>query len=209
MPLQQLQRPAGWEQSHDSLCISRTAEPARSCQSRSMKTTAGSPSAYAVVQQVTTGPEHQQQHSRHLAAIISGQQQLCRTQKGCISTQPSRICNLAGSASQTLLQQATWCRTLSPVATGNSSSHVAGQAREFATKLKPKFTGGKVKPYSSLKERFKMTATGKFIRFRPGHRHKRVVKSGRQNRELSSSRVVYPASANIMKRLGFARRHFA
>lgn len=80
--------------------------------------------------------------------------------------------------------------------------------RGFAT-LKPKFVGGKLKTYSSFKQRFKMTANGKILRFRPGHRHKRVVKSGRQNRELGSAVVVHPTFATIMKHLGFKRRSFA
>ena len=37
------------------------------------------------------------------------------------------------------------------------------QAAAFATKLKPKFLGGKIKPYSSYKERFKVTAAGELL----------------------------------------------
>ncbi|KAK9804589.1 hypothetical protein WJX73_003635 [Symbiochloris irregularis] len=81
--------------------------------------------------------------------------------------------------------------------------------RCYASAPVPRFTGKKLRPYSSYKERFKMTGEGKIKRMRPGHRHKRSSKSGRQNLLLKGSAMVFSAVANKMKRLGFDRRAFA
>lgn len=71
------------------------------------------------------------------------------------------------------------------------------------SKLKPKHAGGKLKVYSSFKERFKLTATGKIKYMPPGHRHKRSAKTADQNRALRKSNVLFSTYANTMKRLGF------
>lgn len=83
------------------------------------------------------------------------------------------------------------------------------QSRGYASGPVPRFTGKKLKPYSSYRERFKLMANGKIKRMHPGHRHKRHPKSGRQNLLLKGSAVVFPAVANKMKRIGFTRRAFA
>lgn len=83
------------------------------------------------------------------------------------------------------------------------------QQRSYAKQLKPKHVGRKLRTYSSLKERFKMTGSGKYRRFPAGHRHKRTPKSAQQNRRLGSTKTVHPTWGNIMKRLGHMRRAFA
>lgn len=80
--------------------------------------------------------------------------------------------------------------------------------RGFATKLRPRFTGCKLKPYSSYKERFKMTGTGKIRYMRPGAVHKHFNKSRRQNAELSKTKVLYETYAKTMRKLGFKMRSF-
>ncbi|KAK9814093.1 hypothetical protein WJX72_000547 [[Myrmecia] bisecta] len=69
--------------------------------------------------------------------------------------------------------------------------------------LKPRFTGGKLKPYTAYKERFKLTATGLVRYFRSGHRHRRFIKSNKQRRGLKKSAIMHDAYATTMKRLGF------
>ncbi|CAK0763565.1 hypothetical protein CVIRNUC_003071 [Coccomyxa viridis] len=82
--------------------------------------------------------------------------------------------------------------------------------RGFAacSKLRPKFTGGKLKQYSGFKERFKLTGTGKIRHMRTGHRHKRYPKTSDQNRSLSKARNLFQTYAITMKKLGFKRRAF-
>ncbi|KAK9844548.1 hypothetical protein WJX74_003893 [Apatococcus lobatus] len=84
-------------------------------------------------------------------------------------------------------------------------------ARGFADKswdvIQPAKT--KLKLYSSYKERFKMTGSGKIRAMRPGHRHKRFVKSNNQNRALRKTKLVHHAYAQTMKKLGFRMRSFA
>lgn len=63
--------------------------------------------------------------------------------------------------------------------------------------------------FSSYKERFKMTGSGKIRAMRPGHRHKRFVKSNNQNRALRKTKLVHCAYAQTMKKLGFSMRSFA
>lgn len=70
-------------------------------------------------------------------------------------------------------------------------------------KLKPKFLGGKLKPYSSYKERFKLTGTGKVLFPGLGHVHKRFNKGRQQRLRLSKTKVLHLAYAKTMKRLGF------
>lgn len=75
-------------------------------------------------------------------------------------------------------------------------------------RLTPKFKGGKLKPYSSYKERFKTTATGLVLFKRPGHRHKRFSKGPHRNRQLRRTQVLTNAYTATMQRLGFVSRHF-
>ncbi|EFN52243.1 hypothetical protein CHLNCDRAFT_139123 [Chlorella variabilis] len=77
-----------------------------------------------------------------------------------------------------------------------------------APHLVPRFRGGKVKPYSSYKRRFKLTATGKVLYPRPGHVHKRFNKTKRQLFELSGMQVMKPRYAKTVKKIGFKLRHF-
>lgn len=76
------------------------------------------------------------------------------------------------------------------------------------SKLTPKFTGGKLKPYSSYKERFKTTANGLILFKRPGHRHKRFSKGPHRNRQLRRTQVLTSAYTATMQRLGFVSRRF-
>jgi ribosomal protein L35 len=55
---------------------------------------------------------------------------------------------------------------------------------------------------------FYLFSSGKIKFMRPGHRHKRFVKSSKQNRNLSKSKVLHDAYATTMKRLGFTMRSF-
>lgn len=57
--------------------------------------------------------------------------------------------------------------------------------------------------YSTFKERFKLTATGKVRLMRPGHRHKRTPKSSDQNRRLRKGMNLFDTYAKTMKKLGF------
>jgi ribosomal protein L35 len=72
----------------------------------------------------------------------------------------------------------------------------------------PRFRGGKQKSYSSYKERFKTTGTGKIRYMRPGHVHKRCKKSSRHNAQLAKTQLVQPAYAKIMRKIGFKMRSF-
>lgn len=54
-----------------------------------------------------------------------------------------------------------------------------------------------------------MTGSGKIRAMRPGHRHKRFVKSSNQNRSLRKTKIVHHAYAQTMKKLGFSMRSFA
>ncbi len=62
--------------------------------------------------------------------------------------------------------------------------------------------------YSRYKERFKLTATGKVLFFRPGHRHKRWAKTSKQLRNLRKSVTMHDTYAHTMKKLGFKMTTF-
>jgi large subunit ribosomal protein L35 len=86
----------------------------------------------------------------------------------------------------------------------NGALHAALPSRWFSSsKLKPKHVGCKLKVYSSFKERFKLTATGRVKYMPPGHRHKRSSKSMDQNRNLRKSSMLFSTYAKTMKKLGF------
>ena len=57
--------------------------------------------------------------------------------------------------------------------------------------------------YSTFKERFKLTGTGKIRLMHPGHRHKRTPKSSDQNRRLRKGMNLFDTYAKTMKKLGF------
>ncbi len=86
----------------------------------------------------------------------------------------------------------------------NGALHAVLLARWFSgSKLKPKHVGGKLKVYSSFKERFKLTGTGRVKYMPPGHRHRRSRKSADQNRQLRKSSMLFSTYAKTMKKLGF------
>ena len=104
-------------------------------------------------------------------------------------------------------------RTTAPItsATGTASAllRALGGIRHASTrKVKPPFQGGKLKPYSAFKSRFKMTGTGKIRYMRPGHVHKRYNKGSRQLQELGETKVMQATYAKTMRRLGFTMRRF-
>jgi ribosomal protein L35 len=81
-------------------------------------------------------------------------------------------------------------------------------AARAASTLTPPFVGGKMKPYSAYKRRFKTTATGKIKYMKPGHVHKRFNKGGRQLDTLSGSKIMHRTYQKVMQKLGFTRRSF-
>lgn len=81
------------------------------------------------------------------------------------------------------------------------------QSRHMS-KLVPRFTGGKLRPYTSYRERFKTSGTGLILFRRPGHRHKRYSKGPKRNRQLRSTQVLTQAYTATMQRLGFVSRRF-
>lgn len=95
---------------------------------------------------------------------------------------------------------------------GSFSSFLSlgGVRRASTVKAKPPFQGGKLKPYSAFKNRFKMTGTGKIRYMRPGNVHKRHNKGRRQLQDLGETQVMQTTSAyaKTMKRLGFVMRRF-
>lgn len=100
-------------------------------------------------------------------------------------------------------------RYLSDSSSGSQSpSQTLGLRLMSSSHLVPRFIGGKIKPYSSYKQRFKLTG-GQKIRFmKPGYVHKRYNKSTRRLFSLSKTEVVHNAYAVTMKKLGFSMRHF-
>jgi len=102
------------------------------------------------------------------------------------------------------------CNFWSRCQSGTSSSFLSlGGVRHASTvKVKPPFQGGKLKPYSAFKSRFKMTATGKIRFMRPGNVHKRHNKGRRQLQDLGQTQMVQDTYAKTMKRLGFVMRRF-
>lgn len=88
--------------------------------------------------------------------------------------------------------------------TGGQFSIAPLFTRGFAARgLKPEFVGGKLKPYSSYRERFRVEAGGRIRCQRPGHRHKRFVKGPKRNRKLRQRMTLHDAYARTMKKLGF------
>jgi ribosomal protein L35 len=65
-----------------------------------------------------------------------------------------------------------------------------------------------MKPYTSYRSRFKMTATGKIRYMRPGRTHKRHNKGRRQLADLGATQMMDEAWAKTMRRLGFVMRRF-
>ncbi|GJP47819.1 hypothetical protein CLOM_g9966 [Closterium sp. NIES-68] len=76
-------------------------------------------------------------------------------------------------------------------------SAVSG-CRFFGSKIK-------VKPYSSLKRRFKLLANGEYKRWRSGKRHNASTKTKKQRRQLRRPSVVPPGLKQPMRYLGFRR----
>lgn len=64
----------------------------------------------------------------------------------------------------------------------------------------------KIKPYSSWKRRFQLTASGKFIRKQKGKRHKSFGKTPKQRMRLRGTRLVDASLVQPMKKLGFKLR---
>lgn len=54
-----------------------------------------------------------------------------------------------------------------------------------------------MKHYSSYKERFRMTGTGGIKFMRPGHRHKRFVKSPKRNAALRKGKMLHEVCTHI------------
>ncbi|PSC70598.1 50S ribosomal L35 [Micractinium conductrix] len=75
---------------------------------------------------------------------------------------------------------------------------------------KLRFKGGKMKTYSSMKSRFRLTggAEPKVMYSRPGHVHKRFNKSKRQLFALSGTQALTPKYAKVVKKLGFCARRW-
>jgi ribosomal protein L35 len=122
---------------------------------------------------------------------------------------PQRSAAAFGKENSALsLQHVCSCWLSSTLLAG--SGQIGSGIRHLASKaaLKPKFVGGKMKVYSSYKERFKMSATGKIRYMRPGHRHKRFVKGSNRNRSLRKGKNLFNTYANTMKKLGFKMRTF-
>lgn len=82
---------------------------------------------------------------------------------------------------------------------GRPSDAFNSISRAFATGSKKT----KIKPYSSLKRRFKLLANGEFKRWKAGKRHKATVKTKKQRRQLRKPSVVSPGLAYAMKKLNF------
>eukprot|EP00890_Picochlorum_soloecismus_P001820 jgi/Picsp_1/2639/NSC_00869-R1_structural constituent of ribosome len=72
----------------------------------------------------------------------------------------------------------------------------------------PLEAGGKAKPYSSLKRRFKLTGSGTMRCMSPGFVHKRFNKSKRRLLRLSKGILLPPTFEKAMKKLGFVSRKY-
>lgn len=70
------------------------------------------------------------------------------------------------------------------------------ETRGFAT------THAKLKTPSGLRDRFRITATGKYVRSKSGHRHLAYDKSSKRKRTLRQPAIVHKAWAKVMKLLG-------
>lgn len=114
-------------------------------------------------------------------------------------------------------QSFSTCSALQPTATisllpriccQDGLMHTQMMQVRHMSKLKPKFTGGKLRPFSSFSERFKVTGSGLIVFKRPGHRHKRFSKGPHRNRQLRRTQVLTNAYTTTMKKLGFVSRHY-
>ena len=64
----------------------------------------------------------------------------------------------------------------------------------------------KIKPYSSWKKRFRITASGEFQRKQKGRRHKSFSKSPKQRMRLRAVRLVHTTLVTPMRKLGYKLR---
>ena len=81
--------------------------------------------------------------------------------------------------------------------------------RAYARKVKVGANGKtrvKIKPYSSYKGRFQVTASGKILRKRKGKRHCAFAKTPKQRMRLRSSTLVHETLMQPMRKLGFKLR---
>ena len=99
-------------------------------------------------------------------------------------------------------------QTSANIGTSSSIFSLGGVRHASTVKVKPPFQGGKLKPYSAFKNRFKMTATGKIRYMRPGNVHKRHNKGRRQLHDLGKTQIMQDTYSKTMKRLGFVMRRF-
>jgi len=112
----------------------------------------------------------------------------------------------------TATARATTARaTATATATATARSTIAGVAarRAYARKVKVGANGKtrvKIKPYSSYKGRFQVTASGKILRKRKGKRHCAFAKTPKQRMRLRSSTLVHETLLQPMRKLGFKLR---
>ena len=105
----------------------------------------------------------------------------------------------------------TRATTARATATATARSTIAGVAarRAYARKVKVGANGKtkvKIKPYSSYKGRFQVTASGKILRKRKGKRHCAFAKTPKQRMRLRSSTLVHETLLQPMRKLGFKLR---
>ena len=101
--------------------------------------------------------------------------------------------------------------TATATATATARSSIGGVAarRAYARKVKVGANGKtkvKIKPYSSYKGRFQVTASGKILRKRKGKRHCAFAKTPKQRMRLRSSTLVHETLMQPMRKLGFKLR---
>ena len=90
---------------------------------------------------------------------------------------------------------------------GSSWAVVASRAPESgALAVQTRGVKTKIKPYSSWKRRFQVTASGLFKRKQKGKRHKAFSKSPAQRMRLRGDRLVHETLVKPMKKLGFKLR---
>ena len=115
-------------------------------------------------------------------------------------------------ASTAMVTRATTrATTARATATATARSTIAGVAarRAYARKVKVGANGKtrvKIKPYSSYKGRFQVTASGKILRKRKGKRHCAFAKTPKQRMRLRSSTLVHETLLQPMRKLGFKLR---
>ncbi|CAI5462417.1 unnamed protein product [Closterium sp. Yama58-4] len=101
------------------------------------------------------------------------------------------------SSASTPIPSSALSPAFSPGLSPALSSFLSGR-RSFGSKIK-------VKPYSSLKRRFKLLANGDYKRWRAGKRHNASTKTKKQRRQLRQPSVVPPGLKQPMRYLGFKR----